>query len=552
MYTRVVASLIATLFVSFILYSTPVEAGSKNELSFNGSVQTDLGSKNAASAVTVPSGKKFASFQAVPVYRTPDGLYTLSPVAGAVLAFTGYTPGTPGAIPGRINSDGSLVMPKGKRGVMYPDFTLMHAIYNPLVGAMAPTGTRLIHEVLAPVGTAGDHRTLGAATTWPNAQAVVTANPGTGAFVTETGDAWVGPTEVAGVWVNNEYPTDNAVISGRGEFVSRFDFALSSYPREDLVSDRVNRFSDYDQSRDTFYAPGYAGRVTVQAKAMTVTTVATQVVSFRLATLVHERTGKVYHMDSYARSGRIWVWDPQNPNDPNPEVLTQLSTNDRNIEAQLSGRMYNDMLFRFVAVNSFQAARLEVWNVVTKLKVAEYPINAQVADGGDVQDPRGEFSFDPRRNTVWIASARTGKVYTLDLNNGALQNVPVPAVGVGCPASVPRDVAVDSARDVAFVVVMACGANGLVNYEPGRVVEVSLETKALTGRSVQVGIAPWSIAIAPLHGVNHLFITNSADGGNNQLGDDSLSVVDTATMTEALPRLVTRNQPTNLVVELKD
>lgn len=525
-----VASLIATTMLFLVSASAAPVKGQKGVETFDA------------------SAKKVTTIQqsTVTVYRTVQGGYTLSPTSE--IAFTAWAPGTPGTFSGRVNEDGSITMPAGKRLVMNANFAVAHPIHNALTGFVAPTGTRKLLEVIAPTGDEfGSHRLVGVTTSYAKAEELVASTPN--AFVSQWG--WAVPTEAKGVWVNNEYPSDQAIQTGRGDFISRFDLTLSSYPRTDLVTDAVNRFSDFDQSRDTFYAPGYNSRSTIQAKSITVATVATQMLSSRIVTLVHEPTGKVYHMDSYARNSRIWIWDPRNPNDPNPKVLTQLNTNDPNVEAQLSGRMYGDMLFRFIAVNSFQAARLEVWNVVTELKVAEYPINARVADGGGVQSPRGEYAFDPRRNTVWIASAHAGKVYALNLNNGTLQDVPVPAVGAST-IPLPRDVAVDSARDVAYVVVMATRADGHATYDPGRVVEVSLETKTLTGRSVQVGIAPWSIAIAPVRGVNHLFVTNSADGGNNQLGDDSLSIVDTATFTEALPRLITRNQPTNLVVELMD
>ncbi|MFZ2152153.1 MAG: hypothetical protein WAV09_03535, partial [Minisyncoccia bacterium] len=83
------ASLIATLFVSFSLFSTSVEAGSKNELSFNGSTQVDAGQKAALDA----SANKVAPVATVTVYRSPEGLYSFS-AAGNEVAFTAYAPGT--------------------------------------------------------------------------------------------------------------------------------------------------------------------------------------------------------------------------------------------------------------------------------------------------------------------------------------------------------------------------------------------------------------------------------------------------------------------------
>lgn len=446
MYTRVVASLIATLFVSFFLFSTSVEAGSKNELSFNGSVQTDLGSKNAASAVTVPSGKKFASFQAVPVYRTPDGLYTLSPTDGAELVFTGYAPGTTSVICGHVGN-GLLQLPIGKRLLLNGNVCFKWGLWSSR-GVVAPTGTSRLLEVLKPNANGG-YEELGVTTNWAKAQEMVAANPGS--FVSNWG--FVVPVETKGLWVAN-VPSATQVdpVTGFRLYGSYFDFTLPGFPRTDYGMGSAG-FPSVDNSRQTAYFTQGMVRVNV-LKSATNNPLDLQDNTPLLTSLVDEQTGKLVIVEGGTIGGGVWIQDPRNPTVMAPPAANYLRPRDARganglfneeiVRAQLFGEWLALWRGSDQTVDGYTKGQLIVYNIrdwidrgvrtSTTVQLPDAPAN-----GGNLR--LGPPAFDPSNRRFWVnyglqraygsvtfsedfSTATVGEMKYLPLEDGADQHVP--------------------------------------------------------------------------------------------------------------------------------
>lgn len=514
---RVVASLIATLvFVS-------ASAFAKDGI---GSVSFDASAKKVTT-VTQPT---------VTVYRTSTGNYTLSPTSE--IAFTAYAPGTPGTFSGRINEDGTVTMPAGKRLVMNANFAVSHVFYSELAGTIAPTGTRKLLEVVAPTGDEfGSYRLVGVTTSYAKAEELVAST--SGAFVSQWG--WAVPAEVKAVWVTNNNPADSVYDPVRrevfGSFISAFDLATGI--RRDIVTQEVQRRVEFNQSEETAITPA-GGYATMFAKSGA-TPVATDPMS-RIAAVPYEPTGKVVHMGGGSSAAKMWLFNSKTGVSDFSFFGTDLPQGEGNLQILVAGKV----LFRVVGVNNFTTSRVYLYSMESGAKLSQFDLPFKVGQGSEAFAFRPELSFSPAENMLYVVAPESGKLYRVDVSSGAFTEIPIPQAGTGTFGA--SDVEVDTSKDVIYVTARGFAGAWLGSASVnGKVFEFPCGSLVPT-RSIGVGVAPWQLAVGKVDGANTLFITNNADSAGPT---DTISRVETTNFTEVLPRQVTLEQPTGIAVQLK-
>ena len=368
-------------------------------------------------------------------------------------------------------------------------------------------------------------------------------------------ELFCGPAQAKALWINNDTPADAANFSDgtrRGSYVSRIE--LSTAVRSNFVTVQPTRSSSFDQSRNLFWAPAENNRLTVQVGATsgTVSNLDANFVSDRIASLSDERSGNVLQLDTYLRGNRAWILSRATPSDSTPGVLIAPFTNNvslvnRETEAALAGRIENDVFFRVLAVNNFTAARVEAWDIRTGLRLTSFALAARLSDAAEPNSYRPEISYSPARNTLYIVSAVYGRLLAVNMATGTAREIFLPSGAFGV-----RDIEIDSARDTAYLTMRATAFGVLAANDvvaAGRLYELNLASNVVT-RQVTVGIGPWQMAMAPVSGFMHVFLTNSADEPNND-NADSVSQINVNTF-QTVRKLPTLNQPTAISMQLLD
>lgn len=366
-------------------------------------------------------------------------------------------------------------------------------------------------------------------------------------------EMFCGPARAKSVWVNNSGPADRQVQgdgTAQGSFVSRFDLA-SGARTNFLTTETIFRSASFDQSRNTYWAPGVSPRLTLRIRdTNVVTNIDANFLSDRFALLNDERSGNLMQLDTALRGNRAWVLNHLQPINTNPGIFIQpftstVSQNNRSVESALAARIEGDVFFRVLAEANFASARVEAWDLRSNTRLASYTLPVPLATS-DSSSFLPEISYSPTRNILYIVAVQSGLLVTLNMGTGQYNQYTFPG-NYGA-----RDIEVDSARDVAYLVMRATfsGSNA-ANDTVGRsrIYELNLANLNVT-RQVEIGIGGWQIAMAPVTGYMNLFVTNYADGlGANE--DDSFSQVTTSTFTE-VRKLTTLNQPTAIHVQLQD
>lgn len=482
-----------------------------------------------ASMLVALTAAQVTAAATVTVYRTPAGGYTLSPTAD--VAFTAWTPGTPGTFTGRVNEDGSITLPAGKRLITNANFAAAHLIYNEITGPVAPTGTRRLLEVLAPSGL------VSVTTSYARAEELVASAPG--AFVSEYG--WAVPAEVKAVWVTNNNPADSVYDPVRrevfGSFISAFDLATGI--RRDIVTQEVQRRVEFNQSEETAITPA-GGYATIFAQTVA-TPVATDPMS-RIAAVPYEPTGKVVHMGGGSSAAKMWLFNSKTGVSDFSFFGTDLPQGEGNLQILVAGKV----LFRVVGVNNFTTSRVYLYSMESGAKLSQFDLPFKVGQGSEAFAFRPELSFSPAENMLYMVAPESGKLYRVDVSSGVFTEIPIPQAGTGTFGA--SDVEVDTSKDVIYVTVQGFAGAWLGSASVnGKVFEFPCGSLVPT-RSTGVGVGPWQLALGKVDGVNTLFITNSAD---NPGPTDTISRVETTNFTEVLPRQVTLEQPTGIAVQLK-
>ena len=474
----------------------------------------------------------------VPVYVTMDGKYTLSPTSE--LAFNAWAVGSQGTVSARVNLDGTVTFPLGKRFIVGANIGIKFNLYHGLTGPIAPTGTRRILEVGIPQYTENPrapkrgvylsgYQFVGLTSSWVKAQELIAANPG--AKVVESGYAWVGPSNAKALYVLNDNPA-GVVYNPEptGNYISRFD--LSTLQREDIFSREVLRQIDFDQSREAAFTPA-GGFATVRAKVQAA--VVSQEPLFRLAALPFEKTGKVVHLGSNTAEGKIWMSDPMAGT-----AELNFFGNELVEEGNLQGAIFGNALFRVVGTqkqgNFYTQGKVYVYSLDTGVILKQIPVPFLLGTESDPIVLRPQISFSPQEGVLYIAVPETGKLLKLNVASEITTEV---VLVDGWKA---KDVKVDSARGVFYVAVAR------LSSENGKLLEFPFGT-SVPLRFVEVGKSPWQITVGAVAGTNTVFVTNNNDGSPFiDRSDDSLSRIQTNGFAET-GKLVTLNQPTSIVVQ---
>jgi hypothetical protein len=369
-------------------------------------------------------------------------------------------------------------------------------------------------------------------------------------------EMFCGPAQAKAIWVNNDLPNDRQQQADglvRGSFVSRFEISTGARASYNTID--VSRSASFDQSRKMYFAPGEDFRRTLQINALTnaINPIDANFSGNRIASLVDERTGHVLQLDTYLSGNRVWVLNRLQPVDATPQLFIapftpSISLDNRFIEAAVAGRIENDVFFRVLAVNQFSAARVEAWDLRTGNRIVSYPLNVQVAVDAEPDSFRPEISYNPSSNRLYVTSVVAGRLFYVDLDNGDAREIVLPNINFGV-----RDIEVDSARNVAYLAFRATAGGRLaandVSNARSRIYELNLATNSLA-RQVDVGIAAWQMALVPVNNILNIFVTNAADGAENN-GDDSVSQVSVLNFTQ-VRKLTTLNQPVAINVQLLD
>ena len=368
-------------------------------------------------------------------------------------------------------------------------------------------------------------------------------------------ELFCGPAQAKALWINNDAPSDAADFSDgtrRGSYVSRIELATAV--RSNFVTVQPSRSSSFDQSRNLYWAPAENNRLTVQVGATTgtVSNLDANFVSDRIASLSDERSGNVLQLDTYLRGNRAWVLSRATPSDSTPGVLISPFTNNvsvvnRETEAALAGRIENDVFFRVLAVNDFASARVEAWDLRTGLRLASFALPVDLAVAAEPNSFRPEISYSPSRNTLYIVSVQFGELWSMNMSTGSFRQIFLPTANFGV-----RDVEVDSSRDVAYLAMRATFGGALAANDigsAGRLYELNLANNAVT-RQITVGFGPWQMAVAPVSGYMHVFLTNAVDRPNN-VNANSVSQINVNTF-QTVRLLPTLTQPTAISVQWLD
>lgn len=473
----------------------------------------------------------------VTVYRTSVGGYTLS--ATADVAFTAWTPDTPGTIGGRVNEDGTITMPAGKRRVLDANFATGQLIYSPLTGYVAPTGTRKLLEVIAPTGDEfGSYRLVGVTTSYAKAEEMEALAPN--AFTSEYG--WAAPAEVKSVWVTNNNPTDRTYDSVRqdyfGSYISWFD-AVSGQANH-LWTQGAQRRIEFDQSQVAAFTPARSS-ATLQVKAGVVTPVATEQMS-RIAAVPYEPKGKVVHMGGALQSSKIWLYDQRTQTSDFTFFGQDLSQEEGNLQILIAGKV----LFRVVGVNSFTTTKVYLYNMDSGARISQFDLPFKTGRASDTTAFRPELSYSPEENALYLVVTEFGTLYRVDVGSGAYTQIQIPQGTSGTYGA--SDVEVDIARRVVYVSTLGFAGVWYTSASTnGKVFEFPFGASQ-PSRSIEIGMGPWQLAVGVLDGVKTIFVTN-----NYQTAElpGSISRVNVESFTETLPRIPTLGQPTGIILEMR-
>lgn len=359
------------------------------------------------------------------------------------------------------------------------------------------------------------------------------------------------PADAKSVWVVNAEPdgvVNDPVYGLTGNYLSLFNLNTQNWAasaRVDVSVSGKSRSVDFDNSRDVAYMPRTTFR-TFRAKSTgpTVTHVA-MVPDSRLAALVYERTGEVFHLSGSTYGNRIFVWNPKTDTiwDFVPATGT-VPIVDSNADSHIQGAIFGNQLFRVLAVNNLTQTRVEVYDIPSRTQRATYTINKKMAQDGNIFGRRPEVSLDPTANTLWIATSYDGSLGELNLATGAFTDLPIPQeAGVFVGAT---DVEVDSVRNKLYVSIAKFHVGWWegVTLPNGSLFEIDLATKQVT-RQVVVQVVPWSVAVLPTSTGTYVAVTNSATVSS------TISIVNVSNFAE-VARLQTQKQPTAMAVEFKD
>ena len=499
------------------------------------------------------------------VFVTSDGKYNLS--GNGEIAFRAFDITDSGVTPARVNADGTISWPTGKRLLRDANIGVKPTINNTLTGAVAPTGTRRILEVVNPrycnnprnpkyATYLCGYDTVLATTNWVKAQDAVAQNPGS--FVSDW--SWVGPAESGKLWVVNDNPdgvVNDPVLGLTGKYLSNFNLDPLNWQgseRTDVTISGYSRSVDFDNSRDFAYMPRTSYR-TFQVRSVTtvtgpsVTNVA-NVQDSRLNSLVYEPTGEVFHLASSTYGNRVFVYNPSTDQVWDFIAPTGVVPNtDTSVDAHTQGAISGNTLFRVLSINGHTQTKVEVYDIPTRTQRASYIVNKKLASGGGIFGARPQISFDPRANTLWFATIFDGSLGYLDLTSGTFTNVPISQeAGVSVGAT---DVEVDTSRNVAYVSIarfQAVWQGAGTPWVNGSLVELDLATKQVV-RQATLQVYPWSVAVVPTAKGTFVAVSNNAlqTDGNGNFG--TVSIIETTSFNE-VSRMRTQRQPGPTAVEL--
>jgi hypothetical protein len=362
-------------------------------------------------------------------------------------------------------------------------------------------------------------------------------------------ELFCGPSIAKALWVNSASPVDvqNFTDGRRGTFISRTDLATAA--RNNYTVLEPTWVGTFDQSRNTYWAPSLIDqRVNRITNTTTNNLIDSTYVGRLLSSSVDQRTGSVLQFHTAAQGNRVWFLNRVQPVDTTPTIFIGAQGDGTAfVEATVAGRVENDVLFRVLAVNNFSAARVEAWDLRTGVRLVNYPLNTSITTAAIANWYRPEISYHPNTNRLYVNSVEFGRLYYVDLDNGDAREILLPNESFK-----PRDIEIDSARNVAYVAMRASSLGGNaaddVGFTNGKLYELNLSTNAIS-RAVGVGIGPWQIALGQVSGVTQVFVTNAADGAGTT--EDSVSQVTVSNFTQTR-KLRLPNQPTGISVELQD
>ena len=368
-------------------------------------------------------------------------------------------------------------------------------------------------------------------------------------------ELFCGPAQAKSVWVNNAGPADLRLQNGEihGSYVSRFDLATGA--RSDFSTpELITRSGSFDQSRNVYWAAGQSIRSTlrIQGDNNLITHIDANFPSNRVTVLNDERSGNLLQLDTFAHSNRAWILDHRQPINANPELFMPPSTDTFSASgvlqtATLGGRIEGDVFFRLASDGGFFDSRVEAWDLRTKTRLDVYRLVAQLTVATGPTNLMPEISYSALRNTAYVVAPHTGRLFAVDFSERRRSEIRFPEINYRI-----CDIEIDNARDTAYLLLRAT-LPGVFSSQDSKTVrslvyELNLENLAVT-RQVEIGIGGWQLAMAPIDGYMHLFVSNHYDGGDS--GNDSFSQISTKTFTE-VRRLQTQNQPTSIQVQLAD
>lgn len=487
-------------------------------------VSTSVVAKDGIGAVSFDaSAKKVTAVQStVTVYQTPDGRYSLS-ASGNEVAFTAYAPGTPGTFPARVNENGTVTLPAGKRLLTNPNIAVYRVFYNELTGTVAPTGMRKLLEVIAPTGDEfGSHRLVGVTTSYAKAEELVASTPN--AFVSQWG--WAVPTESKGLWVANANPTQTDPVTGLRLQGSYFDLTQPGFPRTDYGMGSPG-FPSVDNSRQAAYFTQGMVRVNV-LKSATNNPLDLQDNTPLLTSLVDEQTGKLVIVEGGTVGGGVWIQDPRNPTLTAPPAANYLRPRDARganglfneeiVRAQLWGDLLALWRGSDQTSNGYTKGQLIVYNIRDWIdRGVRTSTTVQLPDAPATAGPvrLGPPAFDPSSRRFWVN-------YGLQRAYGSVTfSEDFSTAMVGEMKYLPREGGADSVSPDALYFDSSLGRlyiashrySNTAGYLAAELVAYSPDGNTRLA-SVRLPIAsPSDVAIAPMQGVNKVVVASYAGGG---------------------------------------
>jgi hypothetical protein len=362
-------------------------------------------------------------------------------------------------------------------------------------------------------------------------------------------ELFCGPSIAKALWSNSARPADRQVFAdgARGSFVTRTDLATATRNNYSVLEPTWT--GTFDQSRNAYWTPSLTDQRIVRiTNATTNNLIDSSYLGRILTNQVDQRSGSVLQFHTAAQGNRVWFLNRAQPTDSTPTIFIGAQGDGTAlIEATVAGRVENDVLFRVLAVNNFTGARVEAWDLRTGTRIVNYPLNVRITTAANSNWYRPEISYNPNSNRLYVNAVEFGKLYYVDLDNGDAREILLPV-----EAFKPRDIEIDSARNVAYLAMRASSASGNaiddVDNANSKLYELSLSTNSV-GRAAALGRGAWQIALGQVNGVTQVFVTNAADGAGTT--EDSVSQISVLNLTQ-VRKLPLPNQPTGVVVELLD